>query len=338
MKRALWVGVVALVWELSLVGLAQRVPPGFDAASFARLGLGARAMSMAGAYVAVAEGAVAGYWNPAGLATLSEFQVEGMYTNWLGADIHYQYISIGGFPMIGEQRPTLHLGDHPVTFGLTWLSVGVTGIPWWDEEGGYGTFDAWSHLMILSVAVPVSQTPFLAIGGSLKLYHDRVLEGQSLGWGGDIGVLWRTQVGGVPLQLGVCTTDLGGTKVRWYGTTGEPENYVPWIMRVGLAADFPVWEGYLGCAVSYEWGLDRPRFDQVRVGSEMRLGWLALRAGWDQPLWQEPKPSPDSGFERAPGRWCAGIGISPWEGMTLDYAFLPSKLGDSHLVALRVSF
>ena len=331
MRKAMWmIAVVALaavsvssITDLTLP-LANIVPPGFDAASFARLGLGARALGIAGAYVAIAEGPVAGYWNPAGLSTLTDFQLEGMYTNWLGADIHYQYISAAGYPPLGEKSPLIQLGQSPVTFGLTWISVNVAGIPWWEDEGSYGTFDALSHLVILSMALPLAQTPSFVIGGNIKLYHDRILEGQSLGWGYDVGFLWRIQVAEIPVQVGLCTTDLGGTAVRWSGTTGEAVNYVPWLMRAGGAVE--LWEERLLLAVSYEWGLDRPRFERFRVGGEMRLGWLCLRAGWDQPLVGDH------------GRWSGGMGIIPWVGMTLDYAFLPAPLGDTHLVALRVAF
>jgi len=338
MKRILLATVLLGVGWISVFGLAQQVPPGYDAASFARLGAGIRALGMGGAYVAVAEGPIGGYWNPAGLATISGFQMEGMYTNWLQADIHYQYISLGGYPPIGDQRPTFHLGEYPVTLGLSWLSVGVMGIPWWDEQGNYGTFDAWSHLFVLSAAFQIVQMESLSVGGSLKVYHDRILEGQSWGLGFDLGAIWSTEVRGVPVRIGVCTTDLGGTTVKWYGTPGEVTNYVPWLMRIGVAADFPVWEGHFLFALSYEWGLNRPRFERARVGGEIRFGWFALRAGLDQPLWQEPNSAAGGQETLAPGRWSLGAGLAPLDWVTLEYAFLPGKLGDSHLVALRISF
>ncbi len=300
-------------------------PPGFDAASFARLGVGPRALGMAGAYVAIAEGASAGYWNPAGLAAILDFQSEGMYTNWLGADIHYQYISLAGYPPLAEERPALQLDDKRILFGLTWLSVRVAGIPWWEEEtGAVGTFDAWSHLVLVSVAIPLAQTPSLAIGANVKLYHDRILEGQSLGVGFDLGLLWLTNAGRVPVRLGLCTTDLGGTVIRWRGTVGETSNYVPWIVHVGGAVE--LWEQRLLFGATYEWSLNRPRFERLRVGGEVSLGLLCLRAGWDQPLAGEP------------GRLSVGVGIMPWPEMVFDYAFLPGGLGVTHLVSLNLTF
>ena len=304
-------------------GMAQ-VPPGYDAASFARVGMGARAQAMGGAFTAIAQGPIAGYWNPAGLIGLADFQAEGMYTDWLGAGIDLQYISLAGYPPLGEERPTLELEGRPLVFGLSWLSVHVADIPWWEEEGGYGTFDAWSHLMIASVSWQLEQSPSISIGFNVKLYHDQILEGKSLGIGYDVGFLWRQRLFEVPVSFAFVTTDVGNTEVQWYGTTGEPVNYVPWLARVGAAAE--LWDGMALVAVSYEWGVDRPRFERLRLGAELSLEWLALRAGYD---WLIADPS---------GRWTMGVGISPWDWLSLDYAFLPGKLGDTHLLALKVAF
>ena len=45
---------------------------GTTAASFLEVGIGARSMGMGGAYVAVAQDAIAMYWNPAGLSRIQQ--------------------------------------------------------------------------------------------------------------------------------------------------------------------------------------------------------------------------------------------------------------------------
>lgn len=305
-------------------GLGQVVPPGFDAASFARFGLGTRALGMAGAYVPVAEGAMAGYWNPAGLAMMTDLQVEGMYANWLGADIHFQYVSAAGHPQIGEDRLSLRLGEQRLTLGVTWMSVRIADIPW-SEDDVVGTFDAWSHQVMLSLGFQVSEANGVNAGLSVKFYHDSILEGRSFGLGVDLGLLWRTEVRGVPVRFGLCTTDAGGSRVKWYGTTGEPVNHVPWIVRAGAAAEFQVREARVLCAAGYEWGADRPRFERLRVGVEIAVAWFALRGGWDQPLADDP------------GRWTVGLGIALGDWGMVEYALLPGKLGDTNLIALRLT-
>ena len=309
---------------MASMGVWAQVPPGYDAASFARIGVGVRALGMAGAFTAVAEGPMAAYWNPAGLATLSTFSAEGMYTNWMSADIPYQYLILAGYPPLREGRPTLLWQGEPVVFGLGWVSVVVPDIPWIEESGETGVFTALSNLFLLSFGLSLPTPSGLSLGASLKIYHDRILEGLSFGLGLDLGLLWRGEVARIPVSLGIVTTDVGDTKIRWYGTQGEPENFVPWLFRAGFAAQ--LWEGKILMAASYEWGLRRPRFERLRGGGELSLGWVFLRFGYER-LVVEPR-----------GHWRAGIGVRPLEWLEIDYAFLPGTLGDSHLLSLRVDF
>jgi len=191
---------------------------GYDAASFARIGVGVRALGMAGAFTAVAEGPMAAYWNPAGLATLPTFSAEGMYTNWMSAGIPYQYLILAGYPPLREGRPALLWQGEPVVFGLGLVSVVVPDIPWIEESGETGVFTALSNLFLLSFGLSLPNPSGLSLGASLKIYHDRILEGTSFGLGLDLGFLWRGEVAGIPVSLGIVTTDVGETKIRWYGT------------------------------------------------------------------------------------------------------------------------
>lgn len=305
---------------LAFLGAAQGVPPGVDAASFSRIGIGGWPLAVGGAYVALADGPTAGYWNPAGLAFLSNFAVEGMYTNWLGAGIHYQHVGVAGSPPSGEGWPTLRIDGTSLTFALNWLSVVVPDIPWVEEGGEAGFFTAWSHLFLLSAGWPLADG--LALGATVKIYHDRILEGTSLGVGADLGLLWKTELAGRPLCLGLVTTDLGSSRIQWYGTTGEPVNYVPWLVKAGAALF--LWEDWFILSATAERGLDRPRLERVRLGAGLQLDALSIGAGWNQPLYGEP------------GRWSVGLRAQPLPWLALEYAFLPSPLGDTHWLALRL--
>lgn len=303
---------------------AQDVPPGYDAASFARIGVGVGPMGMAGAVVATATGPASAYWNPAGLAELSAFFAEGMYTNWMGADVHYQYLLVAGYPPLGEERPQPFLGQTPVNFGLGWISVVIPDIPYVDEEGNTGLFSASSHLILAAMGLPVLRWPGLSMGTAVKIYHDRILEGMSFGVGLDVGVRWEGELWGFPIALGLTTTDIGDSQIRWYGTVGGPVNYVPWLARAGAAVW--LWEKQVVLAASYEWGLRRPRFERLRLGAELSLAWVSLRAGYD---WLLGEPQ---------GRWRVGLGVRPLEWVSIDYAFVPATLGDSHLIAFQLRF
>ncbi|MDE0637811.1 MAG: hypothetical protein OXI43_18390 [Candidatus Poribacteria bacterium] len=81
-------------------------------------GIGARALGLGGAYVSIADDATATYWNPAGIAGVSQkYQVCMMHAtrrSGLGA---FSYVS-----GIGKILPQL-------TLGLSWIRAGIDDIP-----------------------------------------------------------------------------------------------------------------------------------------------------------------------------------------------------------------
>ena len=66
---------------------------GTSAAQFLKIGVGARAVALAGAFGAIASDASTIYWNPAGMATLDNISWTGSHTNWF-ADISHQYTGL----------------------------------------------------------------------------------------------------------------------------------------------------------------------------------------------------------------------------------------------------
>ena len=67
----------------------QRV--GTSSGSFLRIGVGARAVAMGGAYVAVCDDITACAWNPAGLVHVTDSQLALNYVSW-PADITYSHV------------------------------------------------------------------------------------------------------------------------------------------------------------------------------------------------------------------------------------------------------
>src|SRR3989338_1226409 len=66
---------------------------GSSSANFLKIGVGARAVGLGGAYTAIAEGASAAYWNPAGISGQEQWELLSMYGSWL-AGATYQYLGI----------------------------------------------------------------------------------------------------------------------------------------------------------------------------------------------------------------------------------------------------
>ena len=59
---------------------------GAHAAEFLSHGVGARALGMGGAFVAVADDATATYWNPAGLTKVKKHSFSAMYSDTLAPE------------------------------------------------------------------------------------------------------------------------------------------------------------------------------------------------------------------------------------------------------------
>lgn len=80
-----------------------------------RMGVGARALAMGGAYVAEAHDASAGYWNPAGLSEIDFINVTTMYSASMSDDRTYNYFAYG------------HRFDFGA-LGISWIGSGIDDI------------------------------------------------------------------------------------------------------------------------------------------------------------------------------------------------------------------
>lgn len=85
---------------------------------FLAIGVGARAMALSNAFVAVADDATSGYWNPAGLTRIeTNIQVALMHTRYFAGLASYDYGSIAF--NVGERS----------AFGASYVRFGVDDIP-----------------------------------------------------------------------------------------------------------------------------------------------------------------------------------------------------------------
>ena len=304
--------------------MAQEVPPGFGAAPFARIGIDARPLAMGGTGVAITSGSPIPYYNPARLVFAKPLDVGGMYSEPYGADLGVSFQSVGVLGRIAIQTAS----STDLGLAATWIQMRIDDIPVWDEEtpGAVSYFDATSSLYLVSAAV--SAIPEVSIGLTGKLYRERILEGRGRGAGVDIGILASLVVEEIPVAIGVNMMDFAGTNVQWVGTTGEPDNYVPWVNKIGAAATF--FDGLALLACDFDWAVGRPAREQkIHVGLEVTpVGPLYLRAGWSGDLeGSDSKPS-------------FGLGIELLESFRLDYAYVPPRtvFGTGHFLSLRFSF
>src|SRR5689334_21034223 len=116
------------------------------AGEFLRIGVGARALGMGSAFVGLADDGTASYWNPAGLATLSERQVTAMHAEQFGSIVQYDFLSYV-MPIGSPGRPRQALSVSLVRLGVEDIpdTRGLTII----DQNGNGKFDYPEDLLVV---------------------------------------------------------------------------------------------------------------------------------------------------------------------------------------------
>ena len=282
---------------------------GGDAGAFLKNGIGVRPISMGKAFVAVADDAHAGYWNPGGLAILNTTQLSAMYSNPMNydligstgvQDIGYHTISLAypaGFGSLGLNMAYLSVGDIYVVENAS----GPTGETFSDEEYG----------IIASYASSI--TDQLHLGANLKLVHQSIFDDTGSGMGLDLGGLYQPTYN---LTFGLMLQDLIEPKIQ---LLEDGETYsIPRKIRLGVAYKL------VNDRVLLAAGVDKAseRSPKLHLGTEVEpMKDLALRLGYTTDT----------------GEITAGVGVQV-SVIQLDYGFGFLNLGSTHRVSLTVDF
>lgn len=226
--------------------------------AFLRLGVGARALSLGGAFTALADDPSAGFWNAAGLSQIDQLQFSAAYSD-LALGRTYNYA--GAAVPFGRSS----------SLGLSWINLSVSGI-----EGRSGNsetpdflFGTSEHALLLTYARRVNS--MFSLGTSVKMIYQQLYESDAMGVGFDFSMLLRPTNN---LQLGLSIQDIG-TTTRW--NSGLTERF-PLTYRAGLAI-FPTPQ--LALAVdAYQTRGGQAGF---AVGAEYRtLNILPVRIGYTE--------------------------------------------------------
>lgn len=171
-KHTKWLVAVALAAVMTLVSASAvfangAVDPVGTGALF-DMGMGARALGMGGAFVAVADDGNAVYYNPAGLALVDGNKVTSMYSSTFGAGSYF------GLGYAGNNMGA-------AAFGLTSQVDGT------DDYGNpLAPFSYAEGTLVGGYARALGP---IAVGGALKLYGQDVPENRGYGVTGDAGIM-----------------------------------------------------------------------------------------------------------------------------------------------------
>lgn len=198
---AAWV-IAALCLSTSIADAQNVTKVGTTAAKFLSIPVGARALGMGGAFVAVANDASAMYWNPSGMVAIGQFEAVFSHAAWL-ADIDFNYGGIVA-PM-GEGGAV----------GVSFTALSMDEMERTTEESPEGTgqfFSAGSFAVSVSYARKL--TEWFSIGGTAKYVNEHIWNSNATGFAIDVGTLFTTPFPG--LKFGVAITNFG-TKMRISG-------------------------------------------------------------------------------------------------------------------------
>jgi len=297
MKRVI-VTSLALIMVISVLTLAD----GIGAFSAFKNGLGARALAMGGAFVAVADDATAVKWNPAGLAQVNDTRLSGLSTDLFGLGITHQFV--GATTMFAD------LG-----IGLSWERASVDSQEV-DAGGDPGDSFTWTEQAILGTLAANIMDIGLA-GANVKYYMASSGLGETAtGFGFDLGLLVNL---GEMFAIGVNACDLGGSKIAW--NTGTKDT-VSALYKAGMAMKLV--DDMLILAADIDF--DGTNLGDAHIGMEFKvIEELALRGG--VVLKNEFK---DYYFT-------VGAGISV-AGLSVDAAYLLDEtLGDTLVLSAEFS-
>ena len=179
---------------------------GTTGAPFLSIAQGARALSMGGAFVAVADDQSSMYWNPAGIADIngSSFLID--HTLWF-ADLKYNYFA---FTIPMENYGTIGMSFTASNFGE--MKVTTTDKP----EGNGETFSVSD--MAFSLAYAVKLTDKFSIGFNPKFVYQKIWKMDASTFAIDIGVKYETPFDGAILGMSISNF---GSKMQMQGSSSS---------------------------------------------------------------------------------------------------------------------
>ncbi len=174
--------IISLFILLLLIGNCALSAKDASGAAFLKIGVGARAIGMGEAFVAVSDDANALYWNPAGLSQIKKRELTAMYNQWF-ADIQHLYA--------GYVSPSSIIKEDNFGFSLNYLNYRSITKTFETSAGLYGGEDGTYSAYDLAGAVAYSRriTNSLFTGVNLKYIQLKNESESANGIGFDIGFL-----------------------------------------------------------------------------------------------------------------------------------------------------
>ena len=326
-----------------MILIAVNLFAGRYAGDFLAIGGGVRAISMGGAYSAVADDANAIYWNTAGIGQIKQGQIFAMHA--------FLYDNIASYDNVVYCQPL----PNDATIGVNWTRLTIDEIPYFSEKylTGYNVdqrvanpalhlpgepdsnFKSTDDLFQLGFSKHIHfdidfgwkffEMPVdIFAGGNLKFIRRKLYDYMGTGTGFDLSLLFATDMSYVfnrdylgRIKYGVNFMDLGGTDIKWDSRSDRVDEILM-NTKMGLAIEQPL--PFIKSSLLLSFDQDYVYDEQVHYGGEINYDQrVAVRAGYTD------------------GNYSTGLGLTIYN-FKIDYAFVTNNLGNTNRIGLSFIF
>ena len=280
---------------------------------FLKIGVGARAEAMGGAFVGVADDASSLFWNAAGIARIDPDKSEFCFN-------HAVWPAELQFTQAGY---VFHVKRFPGAFGLSVRSLYMDPMietTAFQPNGTGQTFDAGAMTMGFTYAR--SFTDKFSAGGTVHFIHEGLAEFSQQTYAVDIGTLY--DVGALGMRIGMAISNIGSQV-----TFIQREGRIPGIFRVGTSMNL-LQRGDQKLLGSFEFSHPPDNAERMNVGAEYSFQKFAFLRGGYNLNYDAQGLAAGVGFH---------IPVSVAGQADVDYAYTDMKdLGNAHRFSVRFLF
>jgi len=298
----------------ALLALAPASGAAEETAAFLKIGVGARALGMGGAYTAVANDVNSIAWNPAGLAGVGKRELGVTHTQ-LAADTRYDVLAYG---------QALSYGTLAVSGG----SLGQGAIDSRDDSGhAAGSFTAGDS--VVNVGYGAKLALGMRLGGAVKYVQSRIASYSAQTYAVDLGGQYELGYQGPGVPIVAAAVQNVGPGMRFL----DQRSALPLTVAAGTAYRLPLG---LTFAADYKYHPNL-RSSEISVGTEYSLlSNFAIRGGYGSA--RALNGGTTTGAAASLNGMAAGFGIRML-GYTVDYSITPfGELGNVQRFSLGARF